>query len=78
MQPNTEQHGAMVFHIIEKDVHKPLVEGKANRANIEEQITIGLYSKEIPPCDQEDVDWICELVDVMMHSDWSKNLKNKL
>jgi hypothetical protein len=63
---SAEQQGSMVFHILENNYHKPFVGGKANRENIEEEITIGLYKQEIPPCNQEDVDWICDLVDAMI------------
>ena len=61
-----EQQGSMVFHILEHGYHQPYVDGKANRDNIEEEITVGLYKQEIPPCNQEDVDWICDLVDAMI------------
>jgi hypothetical protein len=61
-----EQQGSMVFHILEHGYHQPFVDGKANRDNIEEEITVGLYKQEIPPCTQEDVDWICDLVDAMI------------
>jgi hypothetical protein len=66
MYLNSEQHGQMVFHILQQGYHKPLIDGKANRDEIEEQITIGLYAGEIPACNQEDVDWICDLVDCMI------------
>lgn len=60
---STEQIGQMVFHIIQQDYHRPFVDGKANRDNIEEQITIGILAGEIPPTSQDDVDTICVLVD---------------
>lgn len=59
----TEQQGEMVFHILEHNYHRPFTDGKCNRENIEDQIVIGLYSNEIPPCDEEDVDMICDMVD---------------
>ena len=61
-----EQQGQMVFHILAEDYHRPFVDGTCNRDNIEENITIGLYKGEIPPCNQEDVDWICDLVDTLI------------
>ena len=61
-----EQQAEMVFHILGEDYHRPFVNGKCNRDNIEEKITIGLYQGEIPPCTQEDVDWICDLVDTLI------------
>jgi hypothetical protein len=66
MYLNSEQHGQIVFHILEQGYHQPYIDGKANRGQIEEEITIGLYKGEVPPCNQEDVDWICELVDCMI------------
>lgn len=62
----SEQQGSMVFHILEKGYHQPFVDGKANREKIEDEITIGLYKGVIPPCNQEDVDWICDLVDTLI------------
>ena len=62
----TEQQGQMVFHILEQGYHQPFVEGKANREKIEDEITIGLYKGEIPPCNQDDVDWICNMVDCLI------------
>jgi hypothetical protein len=62
----TEQQGQMVFHILEQGYHQPFVEGKANREKIEDEITIGLYKGEIPPCNQDDVDWICDMVDCLI------------
>lgn len=60
---NSVQLGQMAFHVLQMDYHRPFIDGKANRANIEDQIVIGAYSGEIPPIDQTDVDMICDLVD---------------
>ena len=61
-----EHHGAMVIDILQNDYHRPFVKGKANRDSIEEAIVQGIYAKKIPALDQEDVDWICDLVDSMI------------
>jgi len=61
-----EEQGQMVFHIIENYYHQPFVNGKANREKIEDEIVIGMYKGEIPPCTQEDVDWICDMVDTLI------------
>lgn len=61
-----EQHGAMVIDVLQNDWHRPFVDGKANRDNIEEAIVQGIYAKKLPPIDQTDVDWICDLVDSMI------------
>ena len=66
MMLSAEQQGSMVFHILEHDYHRPFVDGKCNRENIEDQITIGIYQKEIPPLTKADVDWICDLVDCLI------------
>lgn len=63
---NAETQGQMVFHILEQGYHQPFVEGKANREKIEDEIVIGVYKKEIPPIDQEDVDMICDMVDCLI------------
>jgi len=61
-----EQQGQMVFHILQQGYHRPLVEGKANRDKIEDEIVIGLYNKEIPPLNDEDVDLIYLLVNELV------------
>ena len=61
-----EQQGSMVFHILEHDYHRPFVDGKCNRENVEDEIVLGVYKKEIPPIDQEDVDFICDMVDCLI------------
>jgi|TARA_Y100000289_G_C3923975_1_gene152181 hypothetical protein len=64
-----ETIGQIVFHIIDNDIHMPLIKGKANRGNIEDQIIIGLYSQKIPPINGSDVDMIVELVDELIEND---------
>lgn len=66
MMLSADLQGQMVFHIIEQGYHQPFVDGKANREKIEDEIVIGMYKGEIPACTQEDVDWICDLVDSMI------------
>ena len=61
-----EQQGQMVFHILQQGYHRPLVEGKANRDQIEDEIVKGLYNKDIPPLNEEDVDVVCFLVDELI------------
>jgi hypothetical protein len=61
-----EKHGRMVFHILANEYHKPFVDGKCNRENIEEQIIIGAYKGEIPPINNDDVEMICDLVDELI------------
>jgi hypothetical protein len=66
MRLTAEQQGQMVLDILHNDFHRPFVKGKANRRNIEEQIIMGLYRKEIPPLSQADVDCIIEMVDQLI------------
>ena len=66
MLMTAEQHGEMVFTILYNDYHRPFVKGKANRDKIEEEITMGMYRGEIPPCSQEDVDMVITLVDDLL------------
>lgn len=61
-----EQQGQMVFHILQQGYHRPLVEGKANRDQIEDEIVKGLYNKDIPPLNEDDVDVVCFLVDELI------------
>jgi hypothetical protein len=62
MRLSAEEHGEMVFTILYNDYHRPFKKGRANRNNIEEQITIGMYRGEIPACTQDDVDMVVALV----------------
>ena len=63
---NADTQGQMVFHILEQGYHQPFVNGKANREKIEDEIVIGVYKKDIPAIDQEDVDMICDMVDCLI------------
>lgn len=60
---NDEVHTPIVLHLLTNGHHKPIVQGKCNRDAIEEQLTIGILSRELPPMDQEDVDWVIALID---------------
>lgn len=71
---STEVQGQMVLHILQEDLHKPFQDGKANRDRIEDAIVVGMYKKELPPCDQEDVDNIISCVDELIEEFGSKSL----
>ncbi len=58
-----EIHTPIVLHLLTNGHHTPIVKGKCNRDSIEEQITLGIYAKTLPPMDQEDVDWVIALID---------------
>lgn len=64
---NTTQIGEMALHVLQMDYHRPFVNGKSNRAKIEDMVTIGCYSGEIPPIAQSDVDMICDIVDDLIN-----------
>jgi len=63
MQLQTITAGQLCFGILQNDFHRPFVNGKANRDNIEEAITIGMLRKELGYVDKETVDLAMELVD---------------
>ena len=53
----------LCFGILQNDFHRPFVNGKANRDNIEDMITIGMLSGELGYVDKETVDLAIELVE---------------
>ena len=63
---NNAELGVMAFDVLKNDFHRPLVNGKCNRDNIEEEITKGIYSKQLGPMTQKDVNFICDLIDDMI------------
>lgn len=63
---DNEHAGRLAYDILFNQYHLPLVDGKSNRDNIEEQITIGLYRGELDPITQEIVDLAISTVDDMI------------
>jgi hypothetical protein len=55
--------GVVVFDVLRNDFHRPLVDGKCNRVNIEEQIVNGILAKQLPPMTVTDVDYVCDMID---------------
>lgn len=55
--------GTIVFDILRNDFHRPIVDGKCDRKNIEEHIVNGILSKQLPPMSVSDVDCVCDLID---------------
>ncbi len=55
--------GSLCFGILQNDFHRPLINGKANRDNIEDAITIGMLQGELGYVDKETVDIAIKLVD---------------
>ena len=53
----------LCFGILQNDFHRPFIDGKANRDNIEDMITIGMLNGELGYVDKQTVDLAIELVD---------------
>lgn len=53
----------LCFGILQNDFHRPFIDGKANRDNIEDMITIGMLNGELGYVDKETVDIAIGLVD---------------
>ena len=53
----------LCFGILQNDFHRPFVDGKANRDNIEDMITVGMLNGELGYVDKETVDIAIGLVD---------------
>ena len=51
-----QRAGRLAFDILRNEFHLPIVDGKPNRENIEEHITVGIYTGELVGIDQEVVD----------------------
>lgn len=63
-----EENGIVVFDVLRNDFHRPLINGKCNRENIAEQITMGILSGFLDPMTQEDVDFVCDTIDDLLLS----------
>ena len=58
--------GELCMGILESDFHRPLVNGKANRDNIEDAIIIGMMEKKLGYVSQETVDVAIDLVNDLL------------
>lgn len=61
-----EQHGMLVFDILERNIHQPIKKGKCNRDKIEEHVTVGILAGALPPMKQEDVNWVIRMIDTLI------------
>ena len=59
-------HSQIALDILQNDFHRPFVNGRCNRERIEDEIVIGIYKGELSPMNQEDVDFICSLIDSLI------------
>jgi hypothetical protein len=58
--------GELCFCIFDLELHRPLIDGKANREKIEDAITIRMMQRKLGYMTQEDVDLAIELVDDLL------------
>lgn len=55
--------GQIAFDVLRNDFHRPLVEGKCNRENIEDKILDGVYRGKLEAMNASDVAFICDIID---------------
>lgn len=60
--------GVVVFDVLRNEFHFPLVDGKCNREKIEDQITIGILSGQLSPMTQDDVNFVCDMIDDLIQN----------
>jgi hypothetical protein len=66
MQLQSVSAGELCFDILRNEFHLPLIDGKANRDNIEDAIVVGVLRGELGYIDKETVDLTIELVDDLL------------
>jgi len=59
-------HAQVALDILEFDYHRPFINGKCNRENIENKIVEGILKKELEPMNDKDVNIICDLIDILI------------
>ena len=62
MTRDVEIAGMMALDILLNDFHRPIIKGKINRHNIEEEITIGILSGQLKPMEQDFVEFVMDVV----------------
>jgi len=60
---SAERLGHIAFDVIRNDFHRPITSGKCDRENIENHVLDGVYQAELPPMNEADVAFICDIVD---------------
>jgi len=55
--------GQIAFDVIRNNFHRPIVNGKCDRENVENNILEGVYLGMLPAMNKADVDFVCDLVD---------------
>jgi hypothetical protein len=59
----SQRAGQLAFDILHNEFHLPIVDGKVNRENIENQIILGIYSGQLVGITQECVDLAIETIE---------------
>lgn len=70
---NSEALGRITLDVINCDFHRPLVSGKCNREKVGDFIMAGIYLKKLPPMNEADVEFVCDLVDDLIEHYGDKN-----
>jgi len=55
--------GQIAFDVLRNEFHRPIVEGKCNRENVEDNILEGVYQGKLEAMNQADVAFVCDLID---------------
>ena len=61
-----ETLGVVAFDVLRNDFHRPIVDGRCNRINIEEAILDGVYKGQLGPMNKADVEFVCDVIDDMI------------
>lgn len=65
--------GTLAIDILRNDFHRPFIDGKANRDNIEEAVTVGMLSGNLLYyVDQEVVDLAIDIINDMIQENRNK------
>ena len=60
--------GILALDILQNDFHRPVVNKKCNRDNIEEAITVGILAKDLGPISWEEVNLAMDLIDDLLEN----------
>jgi len=60
--------GILALDILKNDFHRPVVNKKCNRDNIEEAITVGILAHDLGPIQWEEVNLAMDLIDDLLEN----------
>lgn len=66
MDVDTIISSELAIDVLQNGFHLPIVDGKVNRDNIEDQIIIGMYKKELPPVTDKQLNMTVENVQMLV------------